>query len=444
MRRLTTVLAATTTAMVLAAACSTASDSTKSPTTTQPANGGGGELTASARGVTASTIKIGFSYIDLETLAKSGIIKISHGPYAQIIKTLVDDVNASGGINGRKLELVTAKFSPIGSAEQLAACTKMTEDDQVFAVLNGLLNENNLCIVQQHGTILVNGASFNAATLAKAQAPWATYLARDERRIAALAKLLDANKALTGHKFALYAAQAANKPLLDLAERAFTELGHEPTDSVLLDVPDNDTQGASAQNKVFAQRLQDKGVDTIVDVGLAIPGADFDAAGYHPRIYTLDAGNIAAAAFTNPFAKFPIVAGLGASADPDELYNGAEFTRCRDVYEKATGKKIQTQQQEDIAGTSTGFVAMSIACTDMQIFVAAAKAAGPNLTNESFAKGLASLGKIALANTPAASFGPDKSDAQDSFVLAQFDPAWKEGQGKLQFAQVGDAVTVTK
>ena len=164
---------------VLAASCTTSrKTSTNAGDTGNTGSVPGG---ATAQGVTASTIKVGFSYIDLATLAKSGIIKVDHGPYEQIAKVLVDDINARGGINGRKLVLVTAKYSPIGNEEQLAACTKLTQDDKVFAVLDGLLGDNNLCITQQHSTILVGQTGLNAARLAKARAPWATYQQSDER-----------------------------------------------------------------------------------------------------------------------------------------------------------------------------------------------------------------------------------------------------------------------
>jgi hypothetical protein len=436
--RCAAVLAA---AIVLGGACTTSGDDTS---TTPGATGDSGATTtlagggATATGVTADSITIGFSYIDLETLAEAGVIKISHGPYEDVIKALVDDVNANGGINGRRLELVIAKYSPIGNEEQLAACSKLTEDEKAFAVLNGLLNENNLCIVQQHATILVNGASFDASTLELAQAPWATYAASNERRVAALVRALDEAGALEGKNFALYAAQAANEPLLELAAEQFEAAGYTPTDSALLDVPDDDTQAADAQNKVFAQRFMDQDVEVVINVGLFIPGAIFDSVGYHPEIYVLDTGSIAAAAFTNPLGEFPVVAGLAATPSYTDIYDNAEFTRCREVYEAATGKRIENPIDEDLAGESTGYTAMTIACTDMQIFVAAATAAGPNLTNETFLAALESLGEIELANTPVASFGPGKTDAQDSFVLMRFDPTWKEGEGREQFIAMGD------
>ena len=79
-----------------------------------------------------------------------------------------------------------------------------------------------------------------------------------------------------------------------------------------------------------------------------------------------------------------------------------------------------------------------------QIFVGAAAKAGANLTPETWAKGLESLGPIELATTRASSFGPGKPDAQDSFQLMQFNPKWKANEGIQQFLPVGDPVTLTK
>jgi hypothetical protein len=428
---------------VLATACTTARKDTSSSDTTSH-SGGTAALTASARGVTATTIKVGFSYIDLEALAKQGIIKISHGPYEAIIKALVADVNKSGGINGRQLQLFTAKYSAIGNTGQLAACTQLTEDDQVFVVLNGLLNDNNLCIVQQHSTALIGGGTtaLTPANLARARAPWASASATSERSIDALVKALEQNNGLKGHTLGVYAAQIANKPLIDAAVKALTDAGYPPAQTALNDAPDNDTQAATAKDKVIAQRFMNAHVDTVIDVGQFIPGADFDAAGYHPSLYSLDTGNVAAAAFTNPLGKFPIVAALGASKSPDPEMQNATFKHCADVYKQASGQTIQSQLQEDVAGKSSGNVAMQIACTTLQIFVAGAKAAGPNLTNATLEKGIESLGKIDLANGTVGSFGPGKLDAQDTFQLEKFDPTWKQGQGKPQFIPIGESVVL--
>jgi hypothetical protein len=428
--------------VVLVAACSTSS---------KDDSGGGGSTSgdskasgAPGRGVAADAIKVGFSYIDLETLAQQGIIKIDHGPYAEIIQALVDDINARDGINGRQIDLSIAKYSPIGTTDQLAACTKLTEDDQVFVVLNGFVGGNNLCVVQQHSTALVGGdtTALTPAHLAAARAPWSSYNATSERSIKALVELLDGSGALKGKQIGVYGAQVGNQPLIDSGVKALKHAGYKVAATGFNDAPEDDTQAAAGQDKVIAQRMKDAGVDTVIDVTQFIPGANFDAADFHPALYTLDTGNIAAAAFTNPFEKFPIVAGLSSGVEPGGEFDTAAFKHCVDVYEKATNKKVKDQLQEDLDGKSSGDVAMQIACTTLQIFEAGAKAAGKTLNNDTFRKGIESLGSMELANGTKAVFGPGSLAGQVSFQLAKFDPNWKEGSGKPQFIQTGKTIQV--
>jgi ABC-type branched-subunit amino acid transport system substrate-binding protein len=437
--RTTRIIAVLVVTLAVLAGCSTSRSS--SAKDSGSSSGGGG---TPGRGVTASTIKVGFSYIDLETLAKQGLIKIDHGPYEDIIKALVDDVNAQGGINGRKLELATAKYSPIGTTDQLAACTKLTEDDQVFVVLNGFLGGNDLCVVQQHETALVGGdtTALTPAHLAAARAPWASGAAASERSIKALVQLLDQSGALKGKTIGVYGAQVGNQPLIDSGVKALKQAGYQVAETGFNDAPENDTQAAAGQDKVIAERMKNAGVNVVIDTTQFIPAANFDAADFHPSLYTLDTGNIAAAAFTNPFAKFPLVAGLSSGAQVGDEMKTKAFQDCAAAYKKATGRVIKDQLQEDLDSKSTGNVAMQIACTDLQIFTAGAKAAGKTLNNETFRKGVASLGSMTLANGAKAFFGPASLAGQVSFQLQTFDPGWQQGSGKPQFVATGPTVTV--
>ncbi len=69
-------------AVTLVAACGSSSSTSSTSRNTSPESTSGGssatpaKLTASARGVTADTIKIGFVYPDLEALAKTGFVKV--------------------------------------------------------------------------------------------------------------------------------------------------------------------------------------------------------------------------------------------------------------------------------------------------------------------------------------------------------------------------------
>ena len=96
-------------------------------------------LTATARGVTAETITIGVSYLDIDQLVQLSISPATWGDQELVIQALVDDINNRGGINGRRVEVVMDKYSPIGTTEAEAACLRLTEDNEVFAVLFGFL-----------------------------------------------------------------------------------------------------------------------------------------------------------------------------------------------------------------------------------------------------------------------------------------------------------------
>ena len=171
------------------------------------------------------------------------------------------------------------------------------------------------------------------------------------------------------------------------------------------------------------------------------PGAVFDSVGFHPTMYTTGAALIQAGAFTNPYGAFPLVAGLLPTADVDAAYNTPAMQRCRKVWKKASGHDVKPASVELRTGKSTGYTALANACAGLDIFVAAAKAAGPKLTYGTWQKGVGSLHSIDLPTSPVSSFGPDKPDAQDSFQLAKFNPAWKPDSSAAQMLGVGKPIT---
>jgi hypothetical protein len=390
-----------------------------------------------ATGVTADTIKLGFAYVDLEELAKTGIIKVDHGDYERVIEVLVDDLNARGGINGRKIQPFTVKYFPVGNDAQLAACAELTEDNGVFAVLGGFVGDVNLCVTQQHSTILVGGlAGFNQDILAKARAPWATWGASDERNVAALVELLDTNGKLEGERIGVYA--AANSPTVDILVQALKDAGFEPVDVAKNDAQQTDTQAVTAQEKLLGTRFKDKGVTTVLVTGIPAPGASYDAIDFHPAMYVDNSGILTAGAFTNPYEKFPAVGAVGASAELDAGYDTPVMQRCREAWNKATGETIRTETEDIAAGESSSNVAMKTICTALEVFVQAATKAGETLNQRTWMQGLESIGKISLPIVPVASFGPGKPDAQDTFQLVHHDPDWKPGSTKQEFVPVGE------
>jgi hypothetical protein len=434
-------------AVVAAAGCSS-SGSSKASSTTTSASGSGGttatKLTASATGVSATTIKIGLSYPDLGELAKIGLIKIDDGDYTAIGKALVDDINKHGGVDGRQLQLYTTKYSVLGNTAQLAACTQLTQDDKVFMILGGFIGDNNLCAIQQYSTpvIFAEGAGFNGITLAKAKAPFTTFEASDERSTEALVKILTQQGALKGKTIGVYGTLSASKPLIDLTVKDLKDAGFTVKDTAINDAPATDTQAFNSEDKVIGSRFQNEHIDLVFVQVTVPPGTNWDQIGYHPSMYSPQESLVMSGAYTNPYAKFPVVGALSAGADPNLGYDTAAMQHCRSAYTAETGKTVETLTQEQKLGHSTGFIAMQQVCSELQMFEGAANAAGPDLTQQSWLKGLESIGKIELAVSPQSSFGPNKPDGQDSFQLVKLNPAWKTGSTAQQFLAVGAPITL--
>ena len=173
MKRVIAVLGA---AVVLMAACKSSGDpSQASPSGT--ASGGDTSTTAPlstepGRGVTDTEIRIGVTYTDLDAIRD--IVNIDHGDYLSAFQALADDVNADGGINGRKLVLVDAPVSPVGTGSATTTCTRLTEDEQVFAVVGNVQADVSSCYVSEHDTALIGGQQ-TPDGLAAAKAPWFAY-----------------------------------------------------------------------------------------------------------------------------------------------------------------------------------------------------------------------------------------------------------------------------
>jgi hypothetical protein len=142
-----------------AAGCSTKSSGGGSTAKSSPSTPAG-SATSSApgvlgQGVTADTIKIGIFYPDLDAIKQ--FVNLTHGNYKVAYTAVINQINATGGINGRKIVASFAPVNPIGTAPADAACTQLTQDDKVFAVLGNVPDPT--CYLTTHGVPLVGPTS---------------------------------------------------------------------------------------------------------------------------------------------------------------------------------------------------------------------------------------------------------------------------------------------
>ncbi|HET9770290.1 MAG TPA: ABC transporter substrate-binding protein, partial [Acidimicrobiia bacterium] len=89
-----------------------------------PASGNGG---ATDVGVTADTIKLGGFFIESGPVGELGITLLKS------VKAVFNEVNAAGGIYGRKLQMVDCDTSFTSGDKPRACYTKLTQQDKIFA-----------------------------------------------------------------------------------------------------------------------------------------------------------------------------------------------------------------------------------------------------------------------------------------------------------------------
>ncbi|MDH3706332.1 MAG: hypothetical protein OES57_09710, partial [Acidimicrobiia bacterium] len=154
-------------------------------------------LTASFRGVSADTITVGVAIIDFEELNELGFIDFTHGDKQAIYQALFDDVNDQGGINGRRIEATYETILPVGNVEGEEACIRLTEDNEVFAVIGNWVGESLLCMTDQHETIYV-GHMASQSLMDRSSAVVASPDINPERRLEAMLSVLDQAGELEG------------------------------------------------------------------------------------------------------------------------------------------------------------------------------------------------------------------------------------------------------
>ena len=119
-------------------------------------------------GVTDTTITIGLTYAQSAATANAavGASGIDEGDPVPTSRLLFDDINAHGGIAGRKVVLLTYAVDPQSAepyaAEGQAACTYFTQDHKVFAVIDGAAFAEERACLEKHHVLHLGGGLISA------------------------------------------------------------------------------------------------------------------------------------------------------------------------------------------------------------------------------------------------------------------------------------------
>jgi hypothetical protein len=128
------------------------------------ADAGGVASDGDGPGVTDKEVKVGFVLLQTEKLQKTlGFTLPPEGDREAQIQELADEVNATGGIAGRKMVPVIRPFEALtdSQATEEKLCKAFTQDDQVFAVvLQGQFQSTVRSCYAQAQTLMLDTTAF--------------------------------------------------------------------------------------------------------------------------------------------------------------------------------------------------------------------------------------------------------------------------------------------
>jgi hypothetical protein len=407
-------------------------------------DGGGGETggtrapkgrSASFRGVTADTIKLGIVIINYDCI--KDFVDFNRGDQQKIAQVFVDDINAKGGVGGRRIVPVYKTYCPIGNAEALQVCTALTEDEKVFAVLGVFIDfsgDAQLCLTRDHETIHI-GHELKREWID--ESPPGLLLTPDitaERRIEVLMNLVQREDFLKGRKVAVLGDRENGSTVDSVVKPALDRLRLSQGSTAILTISGTDTSAAQAQLDSFVEKWKAEKVDALVMVGLTVSSKQFveKIKTALPRLLLLTdspsgvggAAQDAVAAGQRPNPYEGVVTADGPSDSERWKDKTALLQGCVDTYEKATGQRIVGP--DELKPGPDGkraeiYIAVTDFCNELTMFKTIAERAGPNLTNSSWTKAVDGFGPIKLVSADIASLGKGKYDAEDGFRLVAFD-----------------------
>jgi ABC-type branched-subunit amino acid transport system substrate-binding protein len=373
--------------------------------------------TRAANGVTEDEIKIGITYPDLEAIRS--VTNTNHGDYEKAYRIVIDDLNKKGGINGRKVVPVFAAIDPLGTAPAQEACLKLTEDEQVFAAMSFFNADAPLCFVDSHDTPILGGQT-TSTNLAHAKAPWATLESGAELGPRQVDALVQAG-ALKGKLGIVAIADEEQSQLKDVVLPALKQHKLSGT-TAIIDAPSSDPVANVQQASTIMERFKTDGVKTVLLVGGAVTAVSnaLSKSDYRPRLAATNARNLASAA-SNPTTD-PAVMKTAVAADAGFIFSDPALVKCFKLIEKATGNKIVENVPQ---GQPQYRVSAQTACEYISLFSTLAKAAGKNLTVDSFGKAIDKTKTVNVTGLGTMTYDPKTHTYSLPMFIYRYDPGLK-------------------
>ena len=390
----------------------------------------GTSSSGAAAATDTSTIKVGFTLFDVAGAGKLGFaIGVDPEQEQKTWQAFVDHANSTGGINGRKITPVWSKYDVTNGDSQQQSCLELTQDNHVFAVLGGYsFPAANVCVVDTNKTLMVDNNAFTIDEVYRS-GRHASIFMKASRMMANFARRAEQEGLIRGKKIGILddlGGDPTKSVINALANEVKARGGNIVHESIL----SGNFSAGSPRVPIEVNQMRTAGAEIILLLSSPLYGTQFvqeaNGQGWNPTyagsdwdVWYTDVGVQNMPDNFNAYSFTTVRTGEARFGFP-EL---AKSVQCRQIYEQMTKTAAPPRNGTDSERNTYGSILQ--ACDTMQIFVAAARAAGPTLDQSSFINAVQHLGFIDTAAWGGGSFGPGKLDLNDRTRILRSDAGCK-------------------
>ena len=384
----------------------------------------GSTLPNLGHGVTSTAIKVVFPWPNLGPIEQAiGLYGSSEDPVLSI-QAAVDGINASGGINGRMIDPEIVGFNPLDDANMRADCLQWTQDQKVFAVVDGDAwhDAEQLCLTQENHTPLISTWT-TVTDWTRQGEPYLWWTGPDVADV--LSNLVGwargAHYLTSSTKFGVVAADRESDTLsTGYLNRDLSNAGLKATDSGTMHFDINNAAQAQVEARDIIVRFNTEGIHTLVPL---LPYTDLlylvqaaQEQHYYPRwlLSDYEYEDQAALGLIDPASGGPYSQELNNTVNPT-FFNlgdsngpytpGTMAASCDANFNKYSGAAWKKQYSAYSGYIESQGTAMTW-CENIDLFAAAARAVSPDqLTQQAFTTGMKNLTNFPAAMTPTLQYG---------------------------------------
>ena len=386
------------------------------------------QASTSARGVSAHVINVEFPVANLTALSgQFGFAgDVEYSEQVKAIDLFVNHINATGGINGRKINPIITNFNPTNDSELRALCTDWTQGSPpVFAVLDGLgtwSGDSQLCITQQGHTPFL-GQWTTVSNWTTAGSPYLWWTGPDDAAIIRATVIWGHSSGLLGgsRKVGVIVGDRASDQQA-LKEYLLPDLEKIGVNPLVVTVPaqPSETAATNTAAQLAVERFKAAGVTSLIPL---IPFnaffpvlSDETSQNYFPRLLLSDYESSIESGLgliPVPFEK----ALDGQEGVTTETLGGVDDARpqsqggydpgdrqCWDIWHKAYPEIPKGNMNDFIEeqGPVQGW------CQEIRLFAQAATMAGKDLNRRTFVEAMSKVTDFPGGYSPVLSYGPHK------------------------------------